>query len=195
MQVLKYHQGNYVYGASDLSNIREITNFYSGQLLSKMCQNVSNSLTDSTINEMPSGKYLWCTINWDNTKLDLPDIKQQLESIVKHKYIKYFWYNYEQRGKSRVNCGTGVHNHLLFMLDGDFSLSTIKRMIIRKIKSFIGNARHVDLRKTDFPSDKLEYLQGNKKSPSKDKMIEQDDVYRQVHKLKVFYTNYLIPPV
>ena len=168
-------------------NLKTINDYFNGQLLDLLCPKMAKN--DSQINDMPHGNYIWITINWKpGTPIEM--VRSKMAECSSHSMIKYYWYNFEQRGRKKSERGRGLHNHLLIMLDEKVPLCRVKRMISRKIKGLIGNSRHLDVRKSNFPSDKLEYLRGNKNDECKDPMVLQDIEFRKESLIEDIYTNY-----
>lgn len=177
---------------NDRLYIRDLCRIASKQARQNIDKNMTSFLSNLEEKEMPPGNYYWITLNWDPKAFQMDLIKQKIDEILKYKYINYYWYNYEQRGKNLKTCGTGVHNHLLINIQAPKppAPSVIRRFIYRKIKNLVGNNRHIDIRKTTYPSDKIHYLEGSKQGNTKDEMVKQDRKFREDNNLEGIYTNY-----
>lgn len=176
----------------DLAYIKNACRLASQLMRQNIDQMSSSFLTNLKKKNIPSGNYYWITINWDPKTFELDLIKEKLNEIMQYQYIEYYWYNYEQRSRKISNVGSGVHNHILICCQDKIPPppSYYRRMIYRKVKDLVGTNRHIDIRKTQFPSDKIHYLSGHKQDGAKEMQVSMDRKYREMNNLETIYTNY-----
>lgn len=115
--------------------------------------------------------------------------KKLVSNVIAKKWIGKYYYTYEQRGTSAEELGTGLHVHLVLIPNRTKHVSEVNREIYNSIKNYVGNRYHVDVKmyKSEFLSDKLDYIQGKKWDPEKDPKIKIDALFREKYFLDTTY--------
>ena len=124
------------------------------------------------------------TINWKpgTTPENTYNI---ITNIITKKWIDEYAITWEQRGEDEESLGTGYHNHIL-LINLEKPKSQIHREIYSTVKNLVGNKFHVDVRMipSSWIDDKLEYMNGNKWDPLKDKKSQMDRLFRAKYNLQ-----------
>lgn len=105
------------------------------------------------------------------------------------KYIERFCYSLEQRGTEK-DVYYGFHIHILIRCNVKVKKSKLISDFYRKFKSYCSGQNYVDCRPTKNYDQSLRYLRGEKKDPSKAKMIQNDRNYRSQNNLEDVYYSY-----
>lgn len=138
--------------------------------------------------------FYFMTINF-KPDLDLDQCLKALDRVAQRAFIKEYHYSIEQRGSTDLTRGEGIHSH--WMVHTSKPLSEFKRDLFNTLKKYLGNQRHLDVRKypLEYKADKLDYLKGLKWDPEKEDKVKQDILFRQENFLEDIYTNAPTPQV
>lgn len=120
-----------------------------------------------------------------------PDITvEQLISVVKKVCCKTFitqsHYVIEQRGKNLQEMGSGIHAHIVSVLNKYKKKSHLIKEIFNTCKGIVQTQQHVDIQINDKPDGFMKYIKGEKGDLKKDN-VEITDKWRQQLNLQPIY--------
>jgi len=148
-------------------------------------------------------RYFWITLNF-KPEVEIQDCINLVESIVKYKFIKSYYYVYEQRREieleNTIFNKMGLHCHLLILTNHHkrYQYSAQIRSHIARTKKFsrcmyntkdLFNIKTWDINKFNYHKDKIDYIIGKNKNKEKHQKQMIDDVFRKTNNFKDFYTN------
>lgn len=157
------------------------------QLLHQKAPNLQKLYLDNKERIHAKKPWILITINpkegtWKEVWKDMFHIKSWI-------WLKSALITVEQRGEDEQSAGRLVHFHLLLQ-DYDNEPKKIQKRFFEKFKNFVGNIKHVDIRKVkhEWKKDKVDYLSGNK--CDEDKLLKQkmDKVFRRREGLENLYS-------
>lgn len=140
------------------------------------------------------GTWAFITINPDNTKIGLKKFLKLMDKTYNRAMFSSATYAIEQRGENTDDIGRGFHSHAVVMLKEGVKLKDVRRDLLRSfVKSknpICGNDRHVDVRKLEYKSDKLNayaYISGDKEDSKSNKTL-MDFEWRKMHNIDPLYS-------
>lgn len=150
---------------------------------------IQQQLLRLMINKRPLSLY-FMTINF-KPDINSDVIQKVLSRLADRTIISKYSYSIEQRGSDDSTRGTGLHSH--WLVHTSKPLSEFKRDCLSTLGKYLGNSRHLDIRKypLEYESDKIQYLKGNKWDPDKESKVVQDRLFRLENNLDDIYTNAL----
>lgn len=134
-------------------------------------------------------RFLWITINPDETKAQLGDLMNSVLKLRYKKFVVQMEVVYEQRGETEEDRGKGYHCHILLEFK-DVRYDNVKRSIHTIFDKLCGTSLHVNVKPCyeKWLQDKKQYLRGNKWDEEKDDKIQQDKLWRQEFNIDPLYT-------
>lgn len=115
--------------------------------------------------------------------------QKTMSAVLKKKWINTYYYCLEQRGKTLLQMGVGLHIHLLIVNPED---SKRKSQIVRELAGTFRIAKNfIDVQQggeIDFQKF-LTYMRGDKKDADKLEAVAINVKWRQKNNLQLLYTN------
>jgi len=135
------------------------------------------------INPEDERPILWVTFNPDPKKMTLEIFKEKIQQVIMKKWIHKGWYSYELSNEGRL------HVHMLIQKWSPKPPSHYKRELTNPFKEYIGNNKHIDIRKylMNIYNEKLEYCKGNKWDKDKKEGVEKTKTFRTKNSLDEIY--------
>lgn len=120
----------------------------------------------------------------------LNTIQKLISNVTRKKWMRNYYYNYEQRGESMSELGKGIHVHLI-VKDLPKRMSEVCRECYNTVKNYVGNKKHVNIKltKDEFVQDKIDYIKGIKWDSEKDLKIKFDKIFREKNNLELYYSD------
>lgn len=130
---------------------------------------------------------LW-TIN-PRMDTDLGEFMKKIIKATKKKWVKHYIFSIEQRGKTDIEMGRGIHCHMYVEVDKKKRIYECRREMYNTFKHLVGNRKHVMVSYAKDPTNFIKYCMGIKKDEEKDDMIKYDKLWRKKNELEDYYTN------
>lgn len=137
-----------------------------------------------------SGNWFFITVN-TKPEIDLVQFCERLSKFATRKFIRYYYYNLEQRGETLDEVGKGVHSHLL--INTLLTKSKVTQYLREGFVKFVGNVSNIhQLNVLPIPQawveDKKQYINGVKWDDTKTLKINIDKLFRENNNLKLYYS-------
>lgn len=139
---------------------------------------------------LPNAPYIWLTVNPPED--DLEALRRAVEKAVTKKWIKGYFYVYEQRGET-LEEAHGYHAHILIS-KGEKYPSPARTELYNSFKKLFPDEKphytgtfHLRFVEADVASTKMAYLQGQKTAEKQSKVLV-DRAWRELHSLEPYYS-------
>lgn len=136
------------------------------------------------------GNWFFITVN-PKEGTELTRFIDKLNKFSIRKFIRYYYYNIEQRGESEDQLGKGIHSHIL--INTLLKKSKVTQYLQESFVNFVGNVRNIHqlniiLIPQSWVEDKKEYIKGNKWDEGKESKLDMDKIFRQKNNLNIYYS-------